>query len=65
MIGHLAAFSFLLCPLPPQDTNYTGPVDQCGLPLQSVPGPAPVLGAAAAWHQARRIRRRIREREHD
>lgn len=30
-------------------------------PAPGAPGPAGILGAAAAWHAARRLRRRMRE----
>ena len=31
------------------------------VPTPGAPGPAGILGAAAAWHAARRLRRRMRE----
>ena len=36
------------------------PVVRCRIPVAGVPGPLPVLGVAAAWGWARRLRRRVR-----
>jgi len=53
--------SFQTCPRYSVVAGYTGPVDRCGFPLQSVPGPLPVAAVGGAWVWSRRIRSRIRQ----